>query len=340
VNFPLAVRVGVAQVATAMRAIFLSLLGGSVALAAGDPPAMSATDDGKSLTLKMGGAEVLSFRHAPMPPPAGASALYTRSGFIHPLRTPSGQTLTVIHPSDHIHHLGLWNPWTATQFDGRKTDYWNLATGQGTVRFVEFAGRTSEPDAAGFTARLDYVDLKAPGGELVTLHENQSVRLVRVPDDLPPGFLIHFTSEQWCATDKPFEVSKYRYSGIGFRARTDWNKTNSDYLTDAGKTRADGNTTRARWARIQGTVDGKTCGLLMMSHPANFNHPEPIRIWPATDHNGMVFFNFNPAQDRAWTLEPGQRYLRRYAIFTYDGELTPDQAEALWRHSVGAAAKR
>lgn len=337
--FPLAGRVAAAQTAAVMRSISLLMLSGSLALAAGDPPAMSATDDGQALTLKIGGAEVLSFRHAPLPPPPGASALFARGGFIHPLRTPSGQTLTAIHPADHIHHMGLWNPWTATQHDGRKTDYWNLAAGQGTVRFVKFAAVTNEPDAAGFTARLDFVDLKAPGGERVTLHEDQSVRLARVPEGLPQGFLIHFSSYQWCATDKPFEVSQYRYGGIGFRARTDWNKTNSDYLTDTGKNRADGNATRARWTRIQGTVDGKTCGLLMMSHPANFNHPEPIRIWPPNDHNGMVFFNFNPAQDRAWTLEPGQRYLRRYAIFTYDGELTPAQAETLWQHSVGPKAK-
>lgn len=307
-----------------LPALFLSL----TASAAGP---LGTVDDGQALTLRNGDADVLSFRYAPMPPPAGQSPLYVRGGFIHPLRTPSGQILTAIHPADHIHHLGVWNPWTSTTYDGRHVDYWNLKDGQGTVRFVKFEDVKKGPEEAGFTALLDFVDLKAPGGELVTLHERQTVLTAPTPADLPAGFLVRFTSEQWCATDKPFHIVQYRYGGFGFRARMDWNKTNSDYLTDSGKTRANGNSTTARWCRIQGTVDGRTCGALFLGHPANFNAPEPIRIWPATDHNGMVFFNFAPAQNRDWVLEPGKQYVRRYGIFTYDGEITAEQAEAVWK---------
>ena len=317
-----------------MRMSLLSLLLLPLAVFAAEP--MSVVDDGKALTLKEGSSEVLSFRYAPMPPPEGQSPLFTRSGFIHPLRTPSGQVLTTIHPSDHIHHLGVWNPWTSTTYEGRHIDYWNLKDGQGTVRFVKFEDVKKGPEEAGYTALLDFVDLKAPGGELVTLHERQtvSVSTASLPDGVPAGFLTRFSSEQWCATDKPFTISTYRYGGFGFRARTDWNKDNSDYLTDSGKTRADGNSSKARWCRIQGTVDGKTCGVLFLAHPENFNYPEPIRIWPAKDHNGMVFFNFAPAQNRDWVLEPGKTHTRRYGIFAYDGEITADQAEAVWKSFV------
>ena len=315
-----------------MRIALLAAILFSLAASAAGP--MSAVDDGSSLTLKQGGADVLSFRHAIMPPPEGQSPLFARGGFIHPLRTPSGQVLTAIHPSDHIHHLGVWNPWTSTTFDGRKIDYWNLKDGQGTIRFVKFEDVKKGPDEAGFTALLDFVDLKAPGGERVTLHERQTVSTAAVPAGLPAGFLVRFTSEQWCATNQAFVIKAYRYGGFGFRARTDWNKDNSDYLTDAGKTRADGNSTTARWCRIQGTVDGTTCGVLFLAHPENFNAPEPIRIWPPKDHNGMVFFNFAPTQNRDWVLEPGQTYSRRYGIFTYDGEITAEQAETIWKHFV------
>ena len=70
-----------------------------------------------------------------------------------------------------------------------------------------------------------------------------------------------------------------------------------------------------------------------MSPPANFNHPEQIRIWPTGMNGGKenVFFNFNPAMDRDWTLEPGRTYVLRYRMLVYDGVVAPDQAERYWK---------
>ena len=70
-----------------------------------------------------------------------------------------------------------------------------------------------------------------------------------------------------------------------------------------------------------------------MSHPANFNHPEPIRIWPTGMNEGKenVFFNFNPAMDRDWILEPGRTYTLRYRMLVYDGAMETAMAEQRWR---------
>ncbi len=46
--------------------------------------------------------------------PDGVDNALSKSGFIHPLNTPSGETLTWIHPEDHYHHYGIWGPWTKT----------------------------------------------------------------------------------------------------------------------------------------------------------------------------------------------------------------------------------
>ena len=68
-------------------------------------------------------------------------------------------------------------------------------------------------------------------------------------------------------------------------------------------------------------------------HPSfKLNYPEPIRIWPVGSNNGKenVFFNFNPAMDRDWILEPGNDYQLKYRMFVYDGKIEASKAESLW----------
>jgi hypothetical protein len=70
-----------------------------------------------------------------------------------------------------------------------------------------------------------------------------------------------------------------------------------------------------------------------MSHPANHDHPEHLRIWPTGTNEGKenVFVNFNPAQDRDWRLAPGRTYTLRYRMLVYDGALDARRAEQAWR---------
>jgi hypothetical protein len=126
-------------------------------------------DDEGALQIQCGGQGVLQYYHVHASPPEGGDPPYTRSGFIHPLWSPAGEILTDIHPPDHLHHMGIWMPWTNTEFEGRKIDFWNLKAGKGTVRFKKFLSQTSGPVYGGFVARQEHVDLTAPAGEKVAL---------------------------------------------------------------------------------------------------------------------------------------------------------------------------
>ncbi|MBN2416211.1 PmoA family protein [bacterium] len=291
------------------------------------PPAGRLKDDGRGLDVLVHGRSVLRYNYAPVPPPEGADSLFTRSGFIHPVRTPGDQVLTAIHPSDHIHHLGIWTPWTKTAYAGRHPDFWNLGDGTGTVRFERFLSRASGGVFSGFRAVQLFVDLTARPEETPVLEE---VWDIRCWVSAPPGdsrLIWDFTITQSCAGGTPLLLEEYRYGGFGFRGRRDWNETNSDYLTSDGKTRKDGNGARVRWCRVMGTLGGGTGGILFLSHPGNHAHPEPVRIWP----QGEVFFGFCPVVYGEWLLEPGHTYVRRYRAVTFDGDLDRDTAETLWR---------
>jgi len=287
-------------------------------------PGVVAERGEKSLGIAARGRSVLQYRHAPVPPPVGANPVYTRSAFIHPLWSPGGAVLTTIHPKDHVHHVGLWNPWTNTTFEGRHVDFWNLGKGQGTVRFVEFESVMNGPAFGGFRAIHEHVDLAAPGGEKVALKEVWDVRVWNWQAE-DGSFLIDFTTTQICASDSALVLNAYRYGGFGFRARADWH--DGDYLTSEGKTRKDGHGTRARWCHAYGPTPQGGAGVLFMSHPANRDHPEPMRLWP----KGHLFFNYCPIQKKPWTLEPGTTYTLRYRLHVYDGQPSAADAEHLWQ---------
>jgi hypothetical protein len=121
---------------------------------------------------------------------------------------------------------------------------------------------------------------------------------------------------------------------MGWRAAETWTKENSAVVTSEGKSRRDADGSKARWCIVQGTVGGHTAGAVMMSYPANFNHPEPLRIWPenANGNRGDLFANFSPTKDMDWPLEPETTYVLKYRFIVFDGTFTKEKAEAGWHY--------
>ncbi len=291
-----------------------------------EAPAVEVDVDDTGLEVRLQGGRVLRYNHAVIPPPEGAGEKYARSAFIHPLWSPAGAVLTRMHPEDHIHHLGLWNPWTKTKFEGREVDFWNLGKGQGTVRFESFESVTRGPVFGGFRARQAHVDLQAPGGDKVALNETWDVRVFNIHGRGKGAWLLDFTTIQRLATASPLLLEKYRYGGLGFRATAEWNE--GDYLTSEGKRREDGQGTRARWCIVHGPTSKGPAGVVFMSHPQNHGHPEPLRIW---SHTPMIFFSFCPIQQADWLLEPDKDYVLKYRLYVYDGTMTASGAEQCWQ---------
>lgn len=284
--------------------------------------------DDSILQIRRGDIKILQYNHAPVSPPQGKSELYTRSGFIHPLWSPTGDVLTEIHPPDHIHHLGIWMPWTKTKFEDKEVDFWNLGSGLGTVRFVKFLLTTSGPVYGGFKADHEHVALKTADGEKVVLDEVWDVRVYNIGGPEKGCWLWDFVSTQRCVADSPLYQQQYRYGGFGFRGAAEWVDENSMYLTSEGKTRKDAHATRARWCDAAGAIEGKWAGITFMSHPQNFQHPEPMRIWPPDMRH--VFFNWTPSQATDWVMEPGKDYVFRYRQFVHEGKVNVDDVERLW----------
>lgn len=297
-----------------------------------DTPLMIAEKKDGALTLRSGKKHLLRYQFETMPAPPGVNDIFARSGFIHPLWSPKGQVLTRIQPPDHYHHYGIWNPWTHTLYRGDTVDFWNLNAKQGRVRFSEFLSTSSGNVFAEYAAVHEHVAFTRaePAGE-VAIREVQTVR-VYAPDADDDQYIADITVELTCP-EHPIRLLEYRYGGLGWRGTEHWTKENTRALTSEGKTRKDADGSLARWCIVEGTVDGQTAGAVMMSFPENYNHPEPLRIWPenANGNRGDMFANFSPTKNKDWSLEPGKTYTLRYRLIVFDGNLTQDDAEVQWQ---------
>ena len=287
-----------------------------------------------ALTISVENRNLLRYWYTTVYPPAGVDSSFKRSGFIHPLWTPNGQELTRIQAPDHYHHYGIWNPWTHVLFEGDTVDFWNIRGKKGTVRFGKFAAVTSGPVYSEFKALHEHVAFKKRGeeGEKVALNEMQTVRVYR-PEKNQDYFNVDITIELNCASESPFLILEYRYAGLGWRATEKWNKDNSEVLTSEGKNRKESDGTTGRWFIVQGSLGNDYGGAVMMSYPANYNHPEPMRIWPENSNKvGEMFAMFAPTKNKDWLLVPGQTYTLRYRFVVFNGRFTKEKAESAWQY--------
>jgi len=284
------------------------------------------------LSIIRGEQPVLNYRFGIKYPPAGINVLYKRSGYIHPLWSPEGEELTNIQPDDHYHHYGIWGPWTKTHIKDREVDFWNLAKGQGTVKFGGFLSKVEGEVFSGFKALQQHIDFGAVGEDRIAMNEILDVRVWNVPGNI---WIIDYTTSLNSPLDEGIMLDAYRYGGgIGFRATEKWHKDNCTVLTSDGKTRAEADGSFARWCIVEGVSDTEQgrSGILFLSHPSNRMHPEPMRVWPhdANRGRGDMFFEFVPIRHNDWKLEPRRDYTLKYRMVVFEGEMNEETAEKYW----------
>jgi len=253
---------------------------------------------------------------------------YKRAGYLHPIHTAAGTVVSDDYPVQHVHHHGIWSPWTTTTFQGRAPDFWNMGKKTGTVEFVVLDWTWSGPVHGGFVARHRFVDLSAPS-PVTALHETWEVTAYRVQAVAggPRLQVFDLVLTQVCATNDPLVLPLYHYGGLGFRGRGEWyGKDKANFLTSDGETdRVKANAKSMRWVHLSGAVEGGTAGLAVLGHPANFRAPQPVRVHPSEP-----YVSFTPSQGGEWQIAPGAPYVARYRFVAADGAPDRRQLDALW----------
>lgn len=301
-------------------------------------PQLQIENNEGAFTISSAGSNLLQYNYETVYPPAGVDSVFKRSAFIHPVWTPNGQVLTRIQPPDHYHHYGIWNPWTHVLFEGDTIDFWNLYKKQGTVRFKKLLSTSIGSVYAAIKVELEHIVFKNDHSEKVALREIQTIRVTPVQEN--KYFIVDIKIEMECATESPFHILEYRYGGLGWRATEEWNPENSEVLTSENRTRKDADGSRARWCMAQGQLGNDEGGMVLLSHPDNYSHPEPLRIWPEDSNGGEMFVNIAPTKFDDWVLNPHQTYTLQYRFIVFSGPFTKDEAERGWQQYVDSPSMK
>ena len=289
----------------------------------------------KEIRITLRGRPVIAYVKQPRPLPTGIEEHFRRSGYIHPVYTPTGQPITGDYPRDHAHQHALFFAWTKSTFDGKKSDFWNQAQQLGGVEFRDIIKIDRHKSRVSFSARHAFTVGKGKK-KVDVLDEVWTVTVHLTPED---HFLFDLESSQQCAGEKPLILEKYHYGGMAFRGPSSWLREKNDrspqpggikFLTSDGKDRWEGNHTRPNWVSMSGKLDGRDASLTAFGSPQNFRWPQHVRLHPS-----KPYFCFAPMVPGKFSIQPGQKYVSKYRFLVTSGPTDPERINRHWRQYTG-----
>ncbi|MEY4940934.1 MAG: hypothetical protein RIQ93_2669 [Verrucomicrobiota bacterium] len=291
-------------------------------------PTAQLRKDKDALVAVVNGHDLLAFNFGVIQPPRpGIDPKLARSGYIDGIRTRSGAVVSEAFPrvaADHEHQYALWSAWTATEFEGRKMNFWAPKAGDSQIRCEGVSNSWEAPMAAGFTAVNVFYDLVASPRK-AALRETWNVVAYAMPEELKYD-LFDVSLQQDCATASPVTVKKNAYGGFAMRYPDTFFGPAGRFMVSTGESnRAKANHTEQRWVYLGALVNGQPAGLAILSHPGNFRAPEKLRL-----HETMPYFVFAPAISGDFEITPTQPFKAHYRVVVFDGD--PDRArlDRLW----------
>jgi hypothetical protein len=277
---------------------------------------------------------VLIYNKVSPPVPPGVRQVYQRSGFLHPVVTPSGKTLSAVYPADHPHQNGIFTAWVKTEYRGETIDFWNQAKGQGRVWHDSVVETFCSDEKASFVVRL--VHRKLGRSPVDILRETWRVT-VPVTDGAYNAFDLDI--DQQLIAPETLTVQQHHYGGVAFRGLVRWVRRNDgdrltvDRPTEAceiinsdGQDRQSGNARPTRWVMLTGEIDGEAVSIAVLCHPKNFRAPQSARLHPT-----KPYFCFAPCIDGSFVIDRARPFVGRYRYLILDRRPERSWLETQWR---------
>ena len=322
------------SLATLAALVLFQLFSITLRPASGGELKLTETDDTIRITQR--GKPVLEYVKTARPVPQGIEKHFSRSGYIHPVYTPTGQRLTGDYPADHAHQHALFFAWTKSDYNGKPVDFWNQAQDLGRVEFREVVAVKREEQQVSFSVKHAHkVKVQSKGSDswVDVLHEVWTVTVHQTPED---HFLFDIVSVQHCVADKPLSLAEYHYGGMAIRGNYEWLKDKDDhsihagdlrFVTSEGKGRWKGNHTRPHWVALSGAIDNQEVSAAVFCSPQNFRAPQHVRIHPS-----KPYFCFAPMVEGPFKITPGKPYVSRYRYLVTSKAADVKMIEKHWNN--------
>lgn len=290
-------------------------------------------DTDSTIAISDSRGTILVYNKQSPPVPENVEAVYHRSGFAHPVATPTGKVVTAVFPIDHKHQDGIFSAWVNTSWNGRKIDFWNIAGGTGRVLHEKVVSTFVNESSTGFEVDLIHRAVAEPVVDIL----RERWKITAYPTD---GSFRCFDLQttQTALTDIPLIVNRYHYGGIALRGPTRWVQQNdrdkqsgaetrepSEFLNDLGSDRKKGNHQKARWVSLYGEIAGKTVSITVLSHPNNFRSPQAARLHPS-----KPYFCYTPCFEDEFQIDKDHPFTGRYRYLVTDTEPDPNWLNKQW----------
>ncbi len=306
-------------------------------------------EDEQKVAIVLGDQIMLAYNKLPPPLPPGIDPVYRRSGFLHPVNTPNGKTVTAAYPVDHPHQSGIFTAWVRAIYDGNEVDFWNLAGGTGRVLHHHVIARDKKGNEPGFSVELThraYLPNETGTGNqgervksgpiaIDVLRETWIITLVDANEEFT-CFDIEMT--QRALTDKPLTVQQYHYGGAAVRGPADWlvegkagevrgaEEAISYFLNSLGSDRKQGNHEHAKWVTLTGMLQGSPATIAVLCHKDNFRAPQAARLHPT-----KPYFCYAACVDGEFVIDRDKPFRSRYRYIVSDSQPDGERLDQLWK---------
>lgn len=238
---------------------------------------------------------------------------------VHPLKTPSGITLTRDAPEDHPWHHALWF----------------------TIKFVNEENFWEEVDAYGVLRHVDATTVHwiRPDRETVVIVDERTLAHVELGSDAYAiDWSITLTPQVEVMLDRTEFTTWGGYGGLALRGRNDW--TDTRLLLSDGTEHARVLGVPGDWLDLSGTIEGTEAGVLLLHHPDNVRHPVP---WYAStkaatygDEGWSNFANAAFLWDEALRWPALEPLPLRFRVVVHDGLWDQARCAEEWDRYAGA----
>ena len=277
-------------------------------------------EDGKSLTLTRDGNVLWQF-------------CYDREQakpYFHPLALPDGRVLTWNGPPDHRWHHALWFSWKF--IDG--VNYWEpnrSGKPAGETAWSNVQIKTHDDGTARIAMDLTY--RVGDAEPVMTEH-----RVVEVSPPAADGTYSFDWVCKFTAGTKDVELNRTPLpgepGGVGYGGYAGLSVRFAKDYADRQAMTPDGPVVFNEQSRFRGKavamdynglLGGKPCGVAILDHPENLNHPTP---WYVIRANPMSYYSPAVICYGPHTLPAGESFTLRYRVFVHDGRWDAERLTA------------
>ena len=275
---------------------------------------------------------------------------------LYPVRTVRGTVVTrgfpldpiPGEPTDHPHHLGIWLNYENVN----GLDFWNnsfaippdkkssygwirtdriTAVHSGKTGSVSYHANWTNQQRKVLLQENTRLEFSASGPRRIidrftTLTADTVVTFADAKDGML-GMRVAKELQIPSAADQKFKDNKGNETVV---KSNDHSAASGNYLTSEGAAGDAAWSTRGRWCKLYGAMNGDSVSIIIIDHPGNPNYPT---FWHA---RGYGLFAANPLGEKVFTngktafnlhLQPGESVTFRYRIVIAEGTTTPGTIE-------------